>query len=189
MSHGSIIGRIEENPIIAAVRSEDDLDDAIASPVNTIFILHADIFNINGMVSRVKAAGKAVLIHIDMLEGLGRDNKTIDYINKIVNPHGIISTKSSSIKYAMETGLFTIQRFFMIDSLSYDSSIKTIQSVKPDMVEIMPGIMPDVIRKLLYRLTIPLIAGGLIETREDILAALNAGALGVSTGKKQLWSI
>lgn len=189
MKHGEIINKIEENPIIAAVREECDLDEAIASQVTTIFLLHADIFNLNGMVERVKNAGKIVLIHIDLLEGLGRDNKTIDYICKVVGPHGIISTKSSSIKYAMEKGLFTIQRFFLIDSLSYDNSIKTIQTVKPHMIEIMPGVMPALIKKILNRVSIPLIAGGLIETKEDILEILNAGALGVSSGKKQLWSI
>ena len=189
MKHSEIIERIEENPIIAAVRNESDLDEAIASQVTTIFLLHADIFNLNGMVEKVKAAGKTVLIHIDFLEGLGRDNKAIDYICEIVKPHGIISTKSTNIKYALEKGIFTIQRFFLIDSQSYDNSIKTIQSIKPDMIEIMPGVMPMVIKRILGRLSVPLIAGGLIETKEDIMGILNAGALGASTGKKQLWSI
>ncbi len=189
MKHSEIIEKIEENPIIAAVRNESDLDGAIASPVTAIFLLHADIFNLNAMVDKVKSAGKTVLIHIDFLEGLGRDNKAVDYICEIIRPHGIISTKSSSIKYAREKGMFTIQRFFLIDSLSYDNSIKTIQSVKPDMIEIMPGVMPGVIRRILGELSIPLIAGGLIETKEEIMEILSAGALGASTGKKQLWSI
>ena len=189
MKHSEIIERIEENPIIAAVRNESDLDEAIASQVTTIFLLHADIFNLSRMVDRVKAAGKTVLIHVDFLEGLGRDNKAIDYICEIIKPHGIISTKSSSIKYALEKDMFTIQRFFLIDSLSYDNSIKTIQSIKPDMIEIMPGVMPVVIKRILGRLSVPLIAGGLIETKEEIMEILNAGALGASTGKKQLWNL
>jgi glycerol uptake operon antiterminator len=33
----------------------------------------------------------------------------------------------------------------------------------------------------------PVIAGGLIESKEDVIEILNAGALAISTGKKVLW--
>ena len=34
---------------------------------------------------------------------------------------------------------------------------------------------------------LPVIAGGLIETKDEIFAALSAGASAISTGKKELW--
>jgi glycerol uptake operon antiterminator len=184
-----IIHTIEENPVIAAVRNEADLQDAVLSPVSTIFLLHADIFNIQSMVDRIKGAGKHAIIHIDFLEGIGRDNRAMDYICEIIQPHGIISTKNSSIRYAMEKGMFTIQRVFLIDSLSYENSVKTAQATNPDMVEVMPGIMPNIIKRITRQLLMPVIAGGLIEAKEDIIEILNAGALAVSTGKKELWKL
>lgn len=184
-----IIERIEENPIIAAVRDEKDLDAAIDSQVTTIFLLHADIFNIQRLVDRIRENGKSALIHIDFLEGIGRDNKAVDYIAEVIRPDGIISTKSSHIKYAREKGIFTIQRFFIVDSLSYDTTIKTVMSVQPDMIEIMPGIMPSVLRRISRKLSLPVIAGGLIESKQDIMEIVKAGALGASTGKKDLWSL
>ena len=45
----------------------------------------------------------------------------------------------------------------------------------------MPGIMPKILRELSSELETPLIAGGLITQKEDVISALNAGALGVST--------
>jgi len=179
---------LELNPIIAAVEDPSDIDDAICSGASVIFLIHADIFNLKDIVDKVKASGKTVLIHIDFLEGLGKDNKAIDYIAQVIKPDGIISTRTNQIKYAMEIGLFCIQRFFLIDSISYETMIKTVKNMKPDMIEIMPALMTGIIRKLTSQISVPVIAGGLIESKSDIIDILNAGAIGVSTGKKALWS-
>lgn len=184
-----ILENIRKNPVIAAVRKEQDIDAAIASEAITIFILNGDIFNIKSMVSKVRESGKNVFVHVDFLEGLGRDNKSIDYIAAEVRPTGIISTKSSSIKHAKDTGFFCIQRFFLVDSLSYDTAVRTAHSVNPDVVEIMPGVMPGVIKRICKDLPMPVIAGGLIETRNDIIEVLQSGCIAASTGKKELWNI
>jgi len=182
-----ILERIHANPIIAALKNTDDLEDVIKSQVNVVFLLHADIFNIDYLVNTIKDSGKSVLIHLDFLEGIGRDNKAIDYIAQKIKPDGIISTKSNHIKYAKENGMFAIQRFFLIDSLSYHTLIKSVQSLQPDMIEILPGVMPSVLSKITSQLEMPVIAGGLISSKEDIITVLNSGVQGVSTGKKELW--
>lgn len=187
MNHNRIIERIEENPIIAAVRDEKDLDLAINSDVSTIFLLHADIFNIKDLVDRSREGGKSALIHIDFLEGIGKDQRAVDYIAEVIRPDGIISTRSNHIKYAKEKGIFSIQRFFLVDSLSYETTIKAALSIKPDMLEVMPGIMPAVISRISRQLPMPVIAGGMITSKDEIIDILKAGALGASTGKKELW--
>ena len=184
-----IINSIEENPIIAAIRDTDDLNMAIESSVSTIFLLYTDIFNLKTLVDRVKISGKKVFVHMDLIEGMGKDNKAIDYIAKVIKPDGIISTRSHHIKYAKEKGLFTIQRFFLIDSLSLKTMIKTVKSVKPDMIEVMPGIIPTVIQKINDELPVPIIAGGLVNSKEEIISILKVGALGISVGKKDLWEL
>jgi glycerol uptake operon antiterminator len=185
----TIINRVELNPVIAAVKREEDLETAIKSQVNTIFLLCADIFNAKSMVKRIQDADKSALIHIDFLEGIGKDTKAIDYIIQVIQPDGIISTKSSHIKIAKEKGMFTIQRFFLIDSKSYEMTIKSVKSIQPDMIEVMPGVMPEIISRITGQLSIPVIAGGLISNKQDIVGALKAGALGASTGKIDLWGV
>jgi glycerol uptake operon antiterminator len=184
-----ILSRIEQNPVIAAIRDEADVPEAVLSPVSTIFLLHADIFNIQAMVNTIKEAGKTVIIHTDFLDGIGRDNRAMDYISEVIKPHGIISTKNNAIRYANEKGLFTIQRFFLIDSLSYESSVKTALASNPDMIEVMPGILPNIIHRITRQVPMPVIAGGLIETKETVMSILKAGAIAVSTGKKGLWGL
>ncbi|HHV60720.1 MAG TPA: glycerol-3-phosphate responsive antiterminator [Clostridiaceae bacterium] len=183
-----VIDRIVQNPIIAAVREEKDLDAALSSQVTTVFLLHANIFNISGLVDRIKSRGKSALIHIDFLEGLGRDQKALDYIVEIIKPDGIITTRSNFIKLARDKGMFTIQRFFLVDSQSFETAIKTAGTVCPDMIEVMPAIMPSILKKITSRLTLPVIAGGLIESKQDIIEIIKSGAIGASTGKIELWS-
>ena len=57
------------------------------------------------------------------------------------------------------------------------------------MIEIMPGIMPRVIEEIKTKISLPVIAGGLIETKAEVTAALASGAAAVSTGMPELWYI
>lgn len=184
-----ILASIEQNPVIAAVHTEEDVDAAMDACVSVVFLLHCDIFNMQSLVDKVKKGGKFVFIHMDLLEGLGKDQKAVEYIARVVRPDGIISTKTPHIKHAKEAGLFTIQRFFLIDSQSFEQTIKTAKASMPDMVEVLPAVMPSVIRKVCDLLELPVIAGGLIESKEDIVGILKSGAIGASTGRKELWRL
>lgn len=106
---------------------------------------------------------------------------------KSIGVDGIISTKTNIIKLAKEEQLSTVQRFFIVDSRSIDSTIESIKQSKTDMIEIMPGIIPKAISKIKKEIFIPIIAGGLIETETEMKAALDAGAYAISTGSKALW--
>ena len=102
---------------------------------------------------------------------------------------GIISTKSGLIKSAGELGMATVQRFFILDSLSVQSAVRSAAALQPDAIEILPGIMPRIVRTLCREVQVPLIAGGLISSKEDVIQALSAGALGVSTTNPAVWSL
>lgn len=181
--------KIHINPIIAAVRDLEKLDHAIKSPCEIVFLLTGSVFNIENIVNRVKSENKSIYIHIDLLDGFSRDIVSLRYINENIKPDGIITTKSSLIKAAKEMKLFTIQRLFMIDSLSLDTGIRSIKSTKPDAVEIMPGIMPKITKIIHESTRIPAIAGGLIIDKEDVIQSLKAGAIGISTSKEAIWNM
>ena len=80
-----------------------------------------------------------------------------------------------------------MHRFFVIDSAAYENVEKCTKALRPDCVELMPGVMPKVIRQMIEKLSVPVIAGGLISDKEDIIAALDAGATAISTTKEELW--
>lgn len=177
---------IEDNPIIAAVHTKEDFDEAIKSQLNVIFLLKTNIFTLKDYVSTAHKKDKFVFIHADMIEGVARDIYGIEYIAN-TGADGIISTRGNIIKYAREHKLRTIQRFFIIDYHSFDTAIEAIKMQMPDMIEIMPGVVPKIISKFKENVKVPIITGGLIETKSEILDALNAGASSISTSNKKLW--
>lgn len=81
----------------------------------------------------------------------------------------------------------TVMRFFAIDSMAFDNIRRQSEAVRPDVIEVLPGLMPKVIRKICRDSLIPVIAGGLITEREDIMAALQAGAVSISTTNRKVW--
>ena len=90
-------------------------------------------------------------------------------------------------KIAKELDLFTIQRLFIIDNLSLETGITSINSIRPNAMEILPGMMPKIIKQVKNEVKVPVIAGGLINDKEDVIESLKAGALGVSTSKEIIW--
>ncbi len=179
--------KIEINPIIAAVSDLHQLDEALNSPCENIFLLTGNIFNLKEIANRVKSKNKGLYIHIDLIDGFSKDTWGLEYIVKNIFPDGIITTKSNLVKLSKDLGAFTIQRLFILDSMSLEKGIKSIQNTRPNAVEILPGIMPKIIKKIYFETRIPIITGGLIMDKEDVIQSLNSGAVAISTSNKNVW--
>ena len=90
---------------------------------------------------------------------------------------------------AYETnGVLAIQRLFLIDSGAIDTSVELARRSQPDLIEVLPGLLPQWIREVRKRTGVPVIAGGLIRSREEAEAALDAGAAAVTTSRPELWA-
>ena len=184
---GDLYGMLRANPVIAAVKEDNYFDIAVASPCKVIFLLTGNVCTVEDIVCRAKAVGKGVYIHIDLIDGFGKDKYALRYIKERVAPEGIITTKAPLIKIAKDLGMTVIQRVFLIDNLSFKTGIQTIKQVRPDAVEVMPGIMPLITEKMCQAISIPVITGGLVNDVQDIKDSLKAGAVGVSTSTSTLW--
>lgn len=178
-----------ESPVIGAIRHEQDLEIILNSKVLVVFILYGNIMSIENICSRLKKAGKTVLVHVDMIDGLRGDFAGLEFISKYASPYGVITTKISNIKYAKQLGLFTIQRIFIIDSLSLKTGIKSVQDIGPNAIEVMPGVASKIISSIQAQVKVPVIAGGLIDTKKDIIDSLGAGAIAISTTNNKLWNL
>lgn len=178
-----------ENPVVAAIRNEDDLKKCINSDAQVVFVLYGDIMTVKNICEKLRNASKLVFIHIDMIEGLKGDYAGLQFIKRYADPYGIITTKATNIRYARQLGLGTIQRVFIIDSLSLESGIRNIKEVFPDAVEVMPGVASKIINMLQREVHVPVIAGGLIDSKKDVLESLASGAVAISTSTAELWNI
>lgn len=184
MQVSQMLERLECFPIIAAVRA-DRWEQAVASPAEVLFHLECNILTVAEHIRQAHEAGKIVFVHLDLSEGIGRDKAGLAYLAGC-GVDGIISTKAQLIRGAKEMGLLTVQRFFALDSQGLGSIQEMLKTTNPHFMEIMPGVLPKVIERLSGHNT-PVIAGGLIETKAEITAALRSGATAISTGSAVLW--
>ena len=182
-----LLKRLEKRPIIAAVRDPASNRQAIRSPVAVISMISTSIFELDGMVKEAHEGGKAVLLHIDLAEGLGRDDAAVRWCVERLGVDGLISTKPNLLRAAAELGVITVQRFFMVDSASLSHGKRILKNTPPELVEVLPAIAPKGIRQLCEALEKPVIAGGLASEPLDVALALQAGARAVSTGEPGLW--
>ena len=160
-----------------------------AGDIKIVFVLYGSLVEIQDICNKLKAAGKLVFVHVDMLDGLKPDAKGIEFIKKLVEPYGIITTKTNCVKCAINLGLYTILRVFILDSQSLQTGIHNIRTVTPHAVEVLPGVASKIINIIKKDIDIPIIAGGLINNKKDVLDAMSAGALAVSTSNEGVWKL
>lgn len=188
MKH-QIMGAIDRWPIIAAVKNDQGLEQVLELEQRVVFLLYGDVVSLPGLVERLHQAGKLAVVHGDLIAGLGGKDVAVDYIHDAAKADGIISTRPAFIKRGRELGMFTVLRFFVFDSLSLENVAVSTTAAGPDMVEILPGIMPKIIGRVAGGLRCPLICGGLIMDKTDVVDALSAGAVAVSTTNETVWRL
>jgi glycerol uptake operon antiterminator len=176
-------------PVISAIRNNEDLQRVLKCDIKIVFVLYGSLLDIHDICSKLQEAHKLVFIHVDMIDGLKPDAKGIEFIKKLVNPYGIITTRTACVKSAMNLDLYTILRVFILDSQSLHTGINNIHSVMPHAVEVLPGVASKIINIMKKDIHLPIIAGGLINTKKDVVDALSAGALAVSSSNEEVWRL
>ncbi len=180
---------VAAHPVIAATKNAEELTASLScEDIQVVFLLFGDVCNLPTLVQQIKAAGKTAIVHADLIYGLASKEIAIDFIHQHTSADGIISTRQGCIRRAKELGLHTILRVFVLDSISL-ASLDKLHKIKPDFIEILPGTMPKTIRSICQRLETPILAGGLISDKEDVLGALDAGAVAVSTTNQGVWQM
>lgn len=179
---------LEINPIIGAVKNDEGIEIVAKSDCEVVFLLNGDIVTLKNKIKYLHKYGKKVFVHVDMITGMSSSPVIVDYIKNELKLDGIITTKPNIVKRALELDIMVVQRFFFIDSMSLENAIESLRKVKPQAIEIMPGIMPKLVKRLnkVYP-NIPIICGGLIDEKEEIINALSSGALAVSLSKTDMW--
>lgn len=186
MDRKKLFDILEQSPVIAAVHDRH-FEKALLSPSEVIFLLGSSILTVPERIRQAHDAGKCIFIHTDLADGLGKDRTGVQFCAQ-AGADGIISTRANLIRAGRDLGLMTVQRFFALDSQGVDSISEMLENSNPDLIEIMPGIIGKIIKRF-ANAKAPLIAGGLVETKEDVTTALKLGAFAVSTGKEPLWYI
>lgn len=179
---------VADSTVIPAAKDFTSLQRCLALDQKVIFILFGDICNICEIISLIHEHDKYAFVHADMITGLSSRDIAADFL-KSCCADGILSTRPNVVKRAGELGLFTILRIFALDTKSLETAKRTVEAIKLDMIEIMPGIMPKIVEHVVGTIHPKVLCGGLITEKSNVIDALNAGATAVSTTNENIWSV
>lgn len=172
--------------ILPAARDMKNLEELLESNYNYIVLLNSHVGQLKSLVNLAKSKKKKLLLHADLVQGLRNDEYAAQFLCQDIKPAGLISTRKSVVITAKKHGLIAVQRLFLLDSIALESSYKLLEITKPDFIEVLPGVMPHIIKEVYEKTKIPIIAGGLIREKQEVMDALAAGAIAVTTSRKDL---
>lgn len=173
--------------VIPAIRNLKDFEKVLKTDHEKIIFLETRLSQVESTVKYAKKHGKQVLMHVDLIQGLKVDEYGLEYLLNNVKVDGVISTRANVIAFAKKRNIIGIQRLFALDSHALDHNLDVCRKIKPDFIEVLPGIIPGIIKEIHDATGIPVIAGGLIRTSEDVDKALEYGAHAVTTSNTELW--
>lgn len=179
---------LAQSRLIAAVRTRETLEQALASPVRIVYLLFGSPMTMAPMIAEVRSRGKLPLVNADLLQGISRDAYAVEYLAKC-GAAGIISTSHETLRAARAQELLTVQRTFMIDSASVDSARRSLGHFQPDAVELLPALAAPLVLDRIREghEALRVIAGGLLTNFKQVEALVEAGVDAVSLSDPRLW--
>ncbi|WP_100371727.1 glycerol-3-phosphate responsive antiterminator [Bacillus sp. FJAT-45037] len=173
--------------VLPAIKRMKDFEKVMDSSVEYIVMLDLHIAQLGAVMSHIRKAEKKVILHADMIQGLRNDKYSTEFLCQQIRPAGLISTRGDVLRTAKKNKVMAIQRLFLLDTIALETSYKLVEQVEPDFIEILPGVIPQYIKKIRQDTNTDVITGGLIETEEDVNRAFEAGAKAITTTHEDLW--
>lgn len=180
------IARVAADPCCAAITAQENIGDALASRAPVVFILRGNGLALGQVVRRIHDAGKLVAVHVDLVGGLRADRSSIGWLAN-AGVDAIISSHGQLMPAIRHEGMTAIMRLLLVRRSQLDTAAAAIRRSAPNIVEILPGVILPSVIGLLPPFDVPILAGGFVRTQADVVAALSAGALGVTTSSQALW--
>ena len=179
---------IEQQKILPAISNFKALKTFQNSEIEFCILFDFQLAELEDIILELKQNNKKVLVHIDLIRGLASNEYGAIYLIQKLNVDGIISTKQQAIIIAKKRHKIAIQRIFLKDSLSLEKSLDVVQKVNPDYLEILPGVSGPILTTIIERTNQKVICGGLLQSKKQIDACLDNGAVGVTTSDMSLWN-
>lgn len=177
----------QSNSVIPSVRNAEQFQQALKSNSPIVLVLFGDILTLPEMVKAATAAGKGLFVHLDFIGGVGKDEVGIRFLSQM-GIAGLITTKAYLCHVIRDSGMIAIQRLFLMDSESLRTGINLAVKYKPDIIEVLPGIVPAFsIERIKKETKLSVFGGGLIQTVDDVQVAFQNGITAVSTSNSELW--
>lgn len=182
----AFIARVAAAPCCAAITAEENLGAALVSNAPVVFILRGNGLALAPIVRRIHDAGKLVAVHVDLVGGLRADKSSVGWLGH-AGVDAVISSHGQLMPAIRHDGMTAILRLLLVRRSQLDTAVGAIGRSAPHIVEILPGVILPSVVGMLPPFEVPVLAGGFVRTQADVVAAMSAGALGVTTSSQALW--
>ncbi|GAC1568188.1 MAG: glycerol-3-phosphate responsive antiterminator [Ktedonobacteraceae bacterium] len=187
MTKQEFLRLVHRYPVAAAVKSNDDMQVALESDAQLLFMLKGDAFQIAPFIAQAHQKGKGIVVHVDLVGGIGKDRAGIQFLHQM-GVDAVITSRSQLVSAGRAEGLVMIQRLLLVDDSALETGVRTIGRAAPDFVEVLPGIIfPEIASALQQLLPGPFIAGGFIRDAAEVARVQAAGAVLSSSSTYALW--
>jgi glycerol uptake operon antiterminator len=175
--------------LLPAAKSVKDFEKLLESSYEYIVMLDCHLAQLPPLMRLAHQHQKKVILHVDLIQGLKNDEYAAEFLCQMVKPAGLISTRTPVVQVAKKRKIIAIQRVFLLDTHALETSYRLLQLSQPDYIEVLPGIIPHVIKEVAEITKIPILAGGLIRTKQELESALEAGAVAITSSNRKLWHV
>lgn len=174
--------------ITPVIVNDEYFKEALKSKSSYVILEMGNFMTISELIKEIKSFNKEVFIKINEIQGVKEDSDVVfEYLVKS-GVFGVISNKTKVLQKAKKNMLKIVYTAFVFDTKSLDTTLKNIENIKPDIVEVRPGIMPKVIKIIKEKnKNLPIWATGIITDEKEIDEVLEAGAQSIITSKLSLW--
>ncbi|NGP46059.1 glycerol-3-phosphate responsive antiterminator [Bacillaceae bacterium SIJ1] len=182
-----VLDRLHAYQKVASLKDIRWIERALQPEISCVFLETGTLSAVKRYVNLFDRYGIPVFLHIEKIAGINTDRHGVEFLAHHVKPTGIITSKPKLVRYAQQYRLLSVLRMPLLDRESIDRGLKTVEESGPDIVQVLPASAAHFFQPVADGKSVPVIAGGLIETRghaEDMLAS---GALAVSTSSPELW--
>ena len=124
--------------IIPSVKEVKYLKKAIQSDNLCIQLTGVHIGNLQQLSHICHQAGKTVIVNHELVDGLGKDRIAFQMLKKLYHVDGIIGSSITKLHMMKGLNVKVIYRITLMDSISVDNALKTINEVKFDAIELRP---------------------------------------------------
>ncbi|MFD2630036.1 glycerol-3-phosphate responsive antiterminator [Oceanobacillus kapialis] len=182
--------RTQPMHIIPSIKELKNLSYALKLDVTYIYLSDIHIGNLKNMVDLCHKAGKKVIVNMDLVAGLHADGVGIKLLKQQFKVDIAIGRGVSKINMAKSSGLQTIQRVILEDTIALTTSIKMLSESKADMIELRPGFYGmKFLKTFKEKRDLPFILSGFVDNKDMLEEARDHGFFGVTTSFKELWDV
>lgn len=174
--------------ITPVILNDEYFKEALKSKSSYVILEMGNFMTMCQLVKEIKSFNKEVFVKINEIQGIKEDDDVVfEYLIK-AGVFGVVSNKTKVLQKAKKNFLKVVYTAFVFDTKSLDTTLKNIENIKPDIVEVRPGIMPKVIKVIREKNpSLPICATGIVTEDKEIDEALEAGAQSIVTSKLGLW--